>query len=341
LRELLGSNSYDLVVGNRIIGAIPVRKKNQYRIYLSSGDIIVATYPDNEGEALKFTRQHYTAYHQDDSKGYEAVFAPTALSSAVVSNGEESVLMGTRLGHVMRVDPKYMDILSYASKSTGEAERGTALSSWKFFKFLDFNPLHAPDPSAAMKFSSAEVYLEHGGWTNLNHLAGTDYNKFSEIPALGSESVTVGNSTSNGNYGEFPGQLVDDYFTWYIDITTDGLSMRYSKFGGVGSVPTRLNSIYMHAEIKGDRHGGIREARDYSTVVASIPEDILITGITGDAVFAGGLGNPQLNVGITGITGDAAFDGTLGSITYGPDVWTMDETFTLDSGTHKWDGTKP
>jgi hypothetical protein len=342
LRRLLGSNALDIIAGNRIVAAIPVRKKNQYRVYLANGEIIVATFPDDPSQPLQFTRQNYTAYQEGGQRGYEATFAPTAIDSSVLSNGDESIVMGTQLGHVMRIDPKYMDVLSYADKRTDQPERRDTLSTWKFFKYLDFNPLHAPDPSALVDYKSLELYLEHAGYTRLNHLSGKNYDKFTEVPDPDNPDTCIGNTTTVGEFSDFPGTLVDDYMTWYINTRTDGLAIRLSKFGGDGAVPTRINNLLFHAEVKADRRNRIDEDRDYAVDEGIVPEDILVVGATGTAVATGNTGTVTMNMVFNGTTATATAAGNTGTVTLAPDIWTFDQTdITFDETSPTWDGSDP
>lgn len=342
LRRLLGSNAIDILAGNRIVAAIPVRKKNQYRIYLANGEIIIATFPDDPGQPLQFTRGNYTAYQEGDQRGYEATFAPTAIDSSVLSNGDESIVMGTQLGHVMRIDPKYMDVLSYANKRTDQTERRDSLSTWKFFKYLDITPLHAPDPSALVDYKSAEIYIEHAGYSEINHLAGENYDKFSEVPDPAAPEDCIGNTTDVGEYELFPGTLVDDYYTWYLNKKTDGLSLRFSKFGGDGAIPLRLTGMLLHAEVKADRRNRITEDRDYLVALGNVPEDVLVTGATGTAYASGNTGILTVTRTLTGITGAATASGNTGTVLVSTGTWKFDQTQpTFDETSPTWDGADP
>ena len=341
LRRLLGADSLDTAAGNRVVGAIPVRKKNQYRIYLANGDILTATFPEEEGGALRFTTQHYTADRQGEIRGYESTFVPTALDSSILTNGEERIVMGTRLGHVMRIDPNFMDVCSYASKSAGLAERRSSLGLWKFFKYIDLTPLHASDGSSLVVYKSAELYIDHAGYTAINHLARTDYDRISEVPLLGSEDDLIGNTTLVGSRDVYTGTPINDYFTWYLDTQTDGLSLRFSKFGGEGSLPLRCGALHIHAEVKGSYKDRIHKNRKYVTMDGTIPQDITILGTkTPDMIIDGSTGSVIFNVTITGTQSpDIEITGSTGSVTFGVNVWKFDEIVTkFDSTDATFDG---
>lgn len=268
------------IAGNHVIGSAPVRYKNQYRTYLSDGTILTATFPENPQDILRITMQHYSAYYEDASRGYDNTFVPTSLSSDVLSNGEERVLMGTRLGHVMRIDPAYMEVLSYASRDTGGTDRKQTLQTWAPHKFLDFNPLHSNDPAQAVKFSSCEIYTEHAGYVEINRTFKTDYGRFLSPPDQNDLEATVGNTIMVGSRSLFPGTHVDDYFTWYLDVLTDGLSIRLSKFGGQGTRPLRIPKATFDISPRGVKNDRIHESRAYSLSNISPAFDLVVEGVT-------------------------------------------------------------
>jgi len=276
LRKVLNSD----VAGRHVIGAIPVRNKNQYRVYLSDGTIITATYPLDPQQPLAFTMQHYGAYYEDDSRGFDRTFAPTALSSEVLSNGEESIIIGTRLGHVMRVDPNYMEILSYASREITGPERKSSLSTWAPFKFMDFNPLHANDATQSVKFTSMDIYVEHQGYSEINRVIKTDYSRFLPAPDANNLLNDIGLTTILNYPGGYPGTQVDDYFTWYVDTLTDGLCIRLSKFGGHGSTPLRIVKLTADVSVRAKKVDRIHETRAVTLVNTAPAFDLNVSGAT-------------------------------------------------------------
>jgi hypothetical protein len=312
VQEQLNKSSSSGLIGNHVVGAMPVRRKNQYRVYLSDGTILTATFPENPQDILSVTMQHYAAYYEDDSRGYDNTFVPTCLSSEVLSTGEERVLIGTRLGHVFRVDPQYLEVLSYASRDIAGPERKTNLQTWAPHKFIDFNPIHSKDPAQSVKFTSCDVFLEHSGYVDLNRVWKSDYGKFLAPPDANDLENTVGNTVMVGSRDSYPGVKVDDYFTWYLDVLTDGLSVRLSKFGGQGAVPARIPQINVDVTPRGVKHDRIHESRAYEISSISPAFDLLVEGQT---------------VGLT-ITEPLA---TLGN-------WRFDASFTLDEDDYRFDG---
>lgn len=321
---LLGKNAPTTGVGTRLIAAIPVRKKNQYRMYLSNGEILTATFPNQEGMPVAYTRQNYTAYYEGTARGYEATFAPTAIDSSVNQDGEETILLGTRLGHVMQVDPDYMDVLSYANKNVLGAERRETLQTWKFFKFLDVSPIRSADPSQGLIYKSAEVYVEHAGYGELNRAAFTDYVRIPEIPVIGSPELSIGDKAKFGDYDSFPGTLVDDYFSWYLDEMTDGLCPRLSKFGGFGTKPLKITSLFFHVTATDKRRDNQHQSNASDLEPADLPVDALIVGSTGELILAGGTGEVTVEYNIAGITGTLALAGNTGTVSTAADLWSWD-----------------
>jgi hypothetical protein len=337
--ELLRYDRSNSVTGTRLIGALPVRKKNQYRIYLSDGEILTATFPEDPRLPVEYTRQNYTAFYQGNIKGYEATFAPTAMDSSVNQDGEETILLGTRAGHVMVVDPGYMDVLSFLNKNTTGSARVEELVVWKPFKFLDISPVRAGDPSQGIKYLSAEVYLQHEGYTNLSRAAYTDYKILPEIPDPAAPELSVGNIVSIGDSEDYPGYLKDDYFSWYIDDATDGLCIRLSKFGGIGSHPTRINSMYLHVQQNSNRKDSIHRSHGYSIAPAFLPQDVYLDGepvLTTAACATGGI---LYDLIVTGVSGTATAVGGTGTVSTTTPLWTMDsDSITLDDDTATFDG---
>lgn len=340
--RLLGRNTSAAAVGTRLICGIPVRSKNQYRMYLSNGEILTATFPEDPSLPIEYTRQNYTAYYEGDARGYEATFAPTAMDSSIKLNGDESVVLGTRLGHVMKVDPDYMDILSYADKDTDDPERNDDIQIWKPFKFLDLSPLHADDAAQIVTYKNGDVFLQHSGYTELAKLADTDYALLPEVPILGSPEIALGNKIAIGDFDTYTGQLVDEYFTWWIDEATDGLSLRLSKFGGLGSTPLRLSHMRIYSTINTRNRNRIHKGRDYTVSNADIPADIELIGIVGTATASGNTGTFEIAISPTGVTGAATASGGSGGTVSMVDIWTFDTTsVTFDeTPTPTMDGTK-
>lgn len=312
IQEELNKAPNYTIAGNHVIAAIPVRRKNQYRVYLSDGTIITATFPENPQDMLRVTLQHYASYYEDDSRGYDNTFVPTCVSSAVLSNGEERLLMGTRLGHVMRIDPKYMEVLSYASRDVAGPDRKQSLQTWAPHKFLDFNPIHASDPAQAVKFVSCDVFLEHAGYAEVNYTFKLDYGKFLTAPDATLLRETVGDTAMVGSRDLYPGYSVDDYFTWYADVLTDGLSLRLSKFGGTGTHPARIPKLAFDVTPRGVKHDRIHQSRAYEISTTSPAFDLVVESTT-----------TALNLTTT--------KASLGN-------WRWDAAFTLDATDHTFDG---
>jgi hypothetical protein len=327
------------VTGTRLIGAVPVRKKNQYRVYLSDGEILTATFPDDPQQPVSYTRQNYTAYYQEDVKGYEALFAPTSIDSSVNRDGEETVLIGTRAGHVMLVDPNYMDVLSYVNKSTSGSLRRETIQVWKPFKFLDISPIRSGDPSQQIKYLSGEVFLQHEGYAKISRGAFTDYAILPEVPVASNPSLSMGHVAIVGDDTTYLGYLKDDYFSWYIDDATDGLCVRLSKFGGMGAYPVRINSMYLHVQQGGNRKDSIHASHAVTVEEAFLPQDILVVGVTADVAVAGVTGTVTLDVSVTGISAAVEVAGGTGTVSTANPVWKFSSgTITLDSDTDTFDG---
>lgn len=284
LVELLRQTAEEDAGGRKLVGAIPVRYKNQYRAYFSDGNILSVTWPDGEGN-LAFTFQHYAAYYESASKGYDSLFVPTGISSYVMSTGEERIIIGTRLGHVMRVDPKYMEILSYASRDASGPLRKTTLQTWAPYKYIDLNPLHATDPAMALRFMSAEIYMQHLGYAELSRLAKTDYARLPRVPDVADIPGTVGTTTLIGSRDHYTEVPVDDYMTWFINELTDGLSIRFSKFGGHGSVPLRLYRAIIEVAPKATKKNRIHVDRAYPILDEAPALDLIVEANTASLVI--------------------------------------------------------
>jgi hypothetical protein len=339
MQELLGQQPLDSTAAPRVIGAMPVRRKNQYRVYFSDGAIITATMPDTQDQPIAFTMQHYMAYYQGDTRGYDSTFAPTALSSAVMTNGEESLLIGTRLGHVMRVDPDFMQVLSYSNKATALPERADNLKVIQPFKFIDFNALHGRDPSQQMHWKRADVYVEHGGFTDINRVFATDYNTLDKIPAISAAVDNVGDYTRVGDSSSYRDKAEDDYFTWYIDEVSDGLVIRLSKFGGRSSIPLRISKMFMRVEMKGVGQNPLHEDRAYEVLDGVLPQDLNVVGETINLTLSMGTPSITKTRAVTGDTITASIAMGTPSISLTTLPWTFDTTdFTWDSTAITWDG---
>jgi hypothetical protein len=190
------------VVSSAPVVAIPVSKKNQYRLYFADGEIYTMTMFGAAGDQPMFTRQNYSVGNSSNANK----FVPTAVARKVLNSGKELIMIGTEDGEVFAVDacnPMIVtrpEILDYDTTIT-------------------FNPFFGGEPFRNIKFSEVMIHFSNTGYQEFVTSAGVNFLR----PTATEDTNTVA-----------AGALTDD-MDWnipfnrvstYLANITDGFSLK-------------------------------------------------------------------------------------------------------------------
>jgi len=115
LRERLSSTGSGDQLGERsFLEMIPVRAKNQLRLFFNDGWILIASFPPVGTESTNphFTWQHYSySLYNTVAGGIWPITSdehvPSCISGAVSSWGEERIYIGTKQGAIQQIEHAY------------------------------------------------------------------------------------------------------------------------------------------------------------------------------------------------------------------------------------------
>lgn len=160
-----------------VVCAIPVRNKNQYRLYFRDGYIVTMTMSGADGSQPQMTFQNYGGDSQNTT------YVPTAHASMITSKGKEVVAIGTGSGNIYIVDAGNPGIYTSGGVTTYPYR-------------LTFNPFFAGAPFLNINYSEVMIHLKSAGFETFTTKAGVNFlepdaNEDSETITLGSSSNTV------------------------------------------------------------------------------------------------------------------------------------------------------
>lgn len=219
--------------------AIPVRGKNQYRIYFKDGYILCVTFSENPDDPTK----HYMFQHYDYDNGTSDL-VPTSIDSSVTSWGEERLVMGTLAGDFILLDAN--SGIWWDSDDDGSAELGTITS------FIELNPLHAGDPLGATKFLDYTVIYEDDGFRELYYSDAVDY----ESPADATEFIETGAAAD-----AFDPDRTTQTVTLYPSEVATVLSIRLENIIRLPGQTTRLLALIPRMSRKGTGKDNLQQSR--------------------------------------------------------------------------------
>lgn len=200
--------------------AIPVRAKNQYRVYFEDGYILSLYLGTSE-------RPPEPMLGHLDPDNLSTDYVPTWADSTVLSNGRERVVMGDKNGNVWIVD---------GANGIQKAEGLTEVPC-----YITTNPINTGFPQGASKTYSWTLIGDFMGAQNITTSTGYDYLDVEETPR----------TKSVGSYSDAP--IFDDqtgYTEVYTGSYTDGVSLKVETTMD-GSKPHTLHTLLHRFSRKG------------------------------------------------------------------------------------------
>jgi hypothetical protein len=201
---------------NRLVpvAAVPVRGKNQYRLYFDDGFILNLSLPLGEGDFAKPMFGHYDPVSFNSKK-----YVPTWIDSYIMSSGRERIVMGTREGVVWVVDG--------ANTMLEEGEQDDIACA------IVTNPLNNKHLTGASKTFTATLFGDFFEAQTLTYQTGIDY----LFPTGQVRTKSV------GSYGDRPRILWQpSYVDLYAKTVTDGISFKIASTMD-GSQPHRFTGL--------------------------------------------------------------------------------------------------
>jgi hypothetical protein len=200
--------------------AVPVRAKNQYRIYFEDG-YILNLYLGIPGQPAQPMFSHL------DPVNYSDTYVPSWADSTVLTSGRERVVMGDKNGNVWIVDGA-----NGIQTASGLTEVECSITT---------NPVNTGFPQGAHKSYGMTVMGEFMGAQNITTSIGYDY-----LDVSSSERTK-----EIGSYNAIPVfDTVPDLTDVYFDSYTDGTSIKI-KTSMDGSKPHTLHTLLHRYSRKG------------------------------------------------------------------------------------------
>lgn len=216
-----------------IVCAIPVRNKNQYRLYFNDGFILTMTMFGAQDETPVFTVQKY-GIDEDTILSPTTKYVPTASISTVFDNGAELIMIGTASGDIYVVD-----------EGTGIL---TANGIENYYAALTFNPFNGGEPHTNLKFNEILIHGQTSGGQELVTAAGVNY--LIPDPSTQTDEITMGSLT--GDF--YPGKVPQKKST-HLPNVTSGFSLKIETQAD-GNIPHSIQALTFRPTLVGDQSNG-------------------------------------------------------------------------------------
>lgn len=201
-----------------IVTALPVRYKNQYRLYFSDGtNLTMAMAPVPEGDFPMFTFHNYSEGN-DFSENH---FVPTASLSTVLSDGRELTMVGDKQGDIYVLE-----------QGTGILTNSELIP---YDSYITFNPFNGDMPVQNIKYNQTFIHLKHAGKQELTLSAGVNY--LQPVPTTFTDTVE-GVTPLGGIHFD----LVPDKIVAHLPSVTDGFSLKINSTSN-GNLPHIVQAI--------------------------------------------------------------------------------------------------
>ena len=202
----------------KILAAIPVRHKNQYRLYFSDGTNMTMTIAASEaGDMPMFTFHNYSVGNEFS----DTEFVPSAILSTVLSDGRELLMFGTHSGDVYVME-----------QGTGVL---TESELYNYDCSITFNPFNGQVPVQNIKYNQAFVHMKHSGEQELTFAAGVNY--LQPIPSGFTDTKLAQIDGGRLHLGRVPDKLVG-----HLPSVTDGFSLQINSIAD-GNLPHIVQGI--------------------------------------------------------------------------------------------------
>ena len=233
LQEVCGICSARL----RPVGALPVRNKNQYRLFFNDGLILTLTLFGQGDLAPVFTLQNY-GWDATTPKKLNSDYVPTALLSTVLKNGTELNLIGTKDGDIWILD-----------QGTGILD-GSGITNYD--AFLTFNPFNGGEAHANIKYNEILIHGKSSGKVELTCSSGVNY--LVPEPSTAVDVVTMGHDGYGFNFPAVPQQK-----STHLPNITTGFSLKVQSEAD-GNLPHNIQAITFRPVPLSDQSVGQKKA---------------------------------------------------------------------------------
>lgn len=202
LQNKIQSKFNPAVLSSSPVVAIPVSRKNQYRLYFADGEIYTMTMFGAAGDQPMFTVQNYSVGNSSNANR----FVPTAVARAVLNSGKELIMIGTEEGKVFSVDACNPVIVT----STELLDYDTSIT---------FNPFFGGEPFRNIKFSEVMIHFSNTGYQQFDASAGVNFLR--PIAEEDVDTVAAGTIDDNMDWN-----IPFNRVSTYLANITDGFSLK-------------------------------------------------------------------------------------------------------------------
>jgi hypothetical protein len=228
--------SFELL-DRRPVAAVPVRSKNQYRVYFGDGYILNVHVPVPVQSANEVPQPPQAMIGHLDPTSLSSTYVPTWIDSSVLSTGRERIVMGTADGSVWIVD------------GANGIQDTTGLNEVECYFTL--NPVNGGFPQGAHQTYSMTLHGDFLQAQTITTSVGKDY-----LDVAGTEQTkTVGQYTDAPIFEAEP-----NYTDVDVNVFTDGLSLKVQTSMD-GSKPHKFHTITHRFRLKGAGRDRTQSAR--------------------------------------------------------------------------------
>ena len=216
-----------------LVCAIPVRNRNQYKIFFNDGFILTMTLFGGADEIPVFTVQKYGA-DKDTLLNPNSTYVPTAILSTVLSRGTELNMFGTRSGDIYVMN-----------QGTGIL---TARGIQDYYATLTFNPFNGGEPHSNIKYNEILIHGRTSGGQELVTSAGVNY--LIPEPSTQTDEITMGQLDSGFNIN-----LIPQKKSTHLPNVTSGFSLKIESQAD-GNLPHIIQALTFRPTLVGDQSVG-------------------------------------------------------------------------------------
>lgn len=216
-----------------LVCAIPVRNRNQYKLFFNDGFIITMTLFGIADENPVFTVQKYGA-KKDTLLNPDTTYVPTAILSTVLSRGAELNMIGTKDGDIYVLN------------------QGTGILTGRgiedYYATITFNPFNGGEPHANLKYNEIIIHGQTSGGQELVTSSGVNY--LIPDPNTQTDEITMGQIDEGFNL-----QLIPQLKSTHLPNVTSGFSLKIESQAD-GNLPHILQALTFRPVLTGDQSIG-------------------------------------------------------------------------------------
>lgn len=216
-----------------LICAIPVRNRNQYRLFFNDGYILTMTMFGMADEMPVFTVQKYDA-QKETLTNPNSRYVPTAILSTVLSRGAELIMMGTASGDI------------YVLNTGTGILTGSGIKD--YYATITFNPFNGGEPHSNLKFNEIIIHGQTSGGQELVTSAGVNY--LVPDPLTETDEITMGNLNNGFSISRVPQKK-----STHLPNVTSGFSLKIESQAD-GNIPHIIQALTFRPVPLGDQSVG-------------------------------------------------------------------------------------